>query len=60
MNSSQQAIEEKVRLKRYRIIDMQNLFLNIENLDHFERYWNVYMQLHAYICSLVINTMQYK
>ena len=47
-------------LQNTRMIYMQRIFLNIENADHFEKYWNVYVHLHAYIRSLVNNSMQYK
>ena len=42
------------------MIDMQDLFLNIEILRKFENIWNVDMQLHAYLRSLTNNSVQYK
>jgi hypothetical protein len=41
------------------MIYMHELFLNIEILRKSENKWNVDVQLHAYICSLTNNSVQY-
>jgi len=39
---------------------MQSIFLNSVNLKDLINNWNIYMQLNAYIHSLVNNSVQYK
>ena len=38
---------------------MQSIFLNIDNTKQTNNYWNVYMQLHAYMPTLNTNSVQY-
>ena len=39
---------------------MHDLFLNVVFIDCNRNNWNVDMQLHAYLRSLAINSVQYK
>ncbi|GAB4301748.1 MAG: hypothetical protein Kow0068_24620 [Marinilabiliales bacterium] len=52
--------KKSVRLNNLWMINMHELFSDIEIFGKLEEKWHVDMQLHAYLCTLTNNSVQYK